>query len=641
MERPAVQEMLDLVRSGGVQAIAVKDFSRFSRSALDSGYFIEQVFPLYGIRFISVSDSFDSINYVNDTGGIDVAFKFLMHEYYSQDLSKKVKSAKRVQMKRGENIVANTIYGYQKSDSGRWEPDPVSSEVVRRIFRMAMDGQPLTQIRDAFCAERIHTPQEYIELRRGKDILPLCVWTTRMVLHMLTNEQYTGTYISGKQEQKAIGSHSKINIDKTDWIVIPDSHTPIISKEDFSAVQEILNKHKGARTVKPLENPFEADELSSRRTKMINGEFRAAVPIYGYAKASENTLAIDEPAAAVVRKIFTLAAEGVSMVEIAGRLTEKRIPKPNEYKKLAKGKSIMPTCAWSDGNVECIVDNIQYIGAYVAGRNLKNSETGRKYHVPQSDWIVISGKNPPIVSKEQYDEAHAVIAEKRRKRKNMTKRDYLLRGGILKCGCCGYAMSYDNIFDPVYRCHHTTGTPDAECHKLKVSAYKLDEIILTVIRKQAEVILASGDAAELRKVGDNGRRIADFEKEVAKCVEERQRAYEQFVTRAIDRDTYLALKTDCAERIDRLNNQIAVSRQAERDRQSGVKTAALAKEVISESLTPRELVETLIDKVLVFPGDRLEIQWRVADFSMIVADCESRGKRAAQKEKRNENDAGR
>jgi len=95
-ERPGVQEMLELVRCGGVNCIVVKDFSRFSRNALESGYYIEQVFPLFGVRFISVGDYFDSDDYKDSTGGLDVAFKFLVNEHYSKDLSKKPKSPKLI-----------------------------------------------------------------------------------------------------------------------------------------------------------------------------------------------------------------------------------------------------------------------------------------------------------------------------------------------------------------------------------------------------------------------------------------------------------------------------------------------------------------------------------------------------------------
>ena len=81
-ERPAVQELLELVKDGGVRCILVKDFSRFGRNAIETGYFIERVFPLYRVRFISVSDHFDSAQHDGDTGGMEVAFKFLMSEYY-------------------------------------------------------------------------------------------------------------------------------------------------------------------------------------------------------------------------------------------------------------------------------------------------------------------------------------------------------------------------------------------------------------------------------------------------------------------------------------------------------------------------------------------------------------------------------
>ncbi len=138
IERPAMREMLDLIQCGEVNCVITKDFSRFSRSAIESGYYIEQVFPLYRIRFISVNDGFDSHERKNDTGGMEVAFKFLLHDYYSRDLSAKIKSAKRTKMRSGENIVANAIYGYRKNDEGKWEFDPEPADVVRRIFQLSL-----------------------------------------------------------------------------------------------------------------------------------------------------------------------------------------------------------------------------------------------------------------------------------------------------------------------------------------------------------------------------------------------------------------------------------------------------------------------------------------------------------------------
>ncbi len=88
-ERPAMQELLEMVRQSQVNCIIVKDFSRFGRNSIEVGYFMERVFPIYGIRFISLNDEYDSAKYHEDTGGINVAFKYLISEFYSRDLSVK------------------------------------------------------------------------------------------------------------------------------------------------------------------------------------------------------------------------------------------------------------------------------------------------------------------------------------------------------------------------------------------------------------------------------------------------------------------------------------------------------------------------------------------------------------------------
>jgi hypothetical protein len=619
MERAAVQEMLELVRSGRVHCIAVKDFSRFSRNAMDSGYFIEQVFPLFQVRFISVDDNFDSDNYKNDTGGIDIAFKFLMHEYYSADLSKKVKSAKRILMQRGDNIVANAIYGYRKNGGGKWEPDPEPAEIVKQIFSMALCGDSTTQIRDKLCAERIPTPKEYIERKRGKDIDPSYMWTTRMIQHTLENVQYTGCYVSGKQEPKAVGSHSKIHTDKSTWIVIEGSHPPIISKEDFAAVQALLSRYKKSTTAKPVSNPLEINSISSKRKRMISGERMPSNVIYGYAKDDSGNLVIDPASANIVLKIYRMAAQGVSVREIRDKLTDAGYPTPMEYIKLGRGYDIIPTCLWTDKCVRATLQNIQYAGAYVSGRILKDHKTGKKYHTAKSDWIVIPGKNPPIVSMELFEEVQRILENGTSGKRNTRSRDYLLRGDIVKCGCCGYALSYDDSTrNAVYRCFRTLADHDSECRKLKIDAAELDDVTLAIIRKQAEVVLNIADLAKIRKIGIEEKRESDYGKEIRDCIEQRQQAYEQFVLDEIDRETYQSLRSDCAERLGRLNTQLTVFRQAERDKQEGKKAAVIAKHTLSDAATPREIVETLIDKIFVFPDKRIEIRWKIADFAKVV-----------------------
>jgi hypothetical protein len=157
--------------------------------------------------------------------------------------------------------------------------------------------------------------------------------------------------------------------------------------------------------------------------------------------------------------------------------------------------------------------------------------------------------------------------------------------------------------------------PNAACYKPKIHPASLNETILTLIRKQAEVILNTSSLNELGKVGNYKKRVIVFEKEVNKCIEEQQRIYEQFILHAIERDEFFFLKSDCSERIKTLNTQISAITQNERDRQSGEKTAELARTLLDGELTPRELVQTLIEKVLVFPENQIEIHWKIAVFT--------------------------
>ena len=101
-ERPAVQRLLSDIQLNKINCILVKDFSRFGRNSIEVGYFTQQVFPLFNVRFISVSDCFDSDEHKGDTGGMNIAFKYLINEYYSRDISIKVKTARQIRIRNGE-----------------------------------------------------------------------------------------------------------------------------------------------------------------------------------------------------------------------------------------------------------------------------------------------------------------------------------------------------------------------------------------------------------------------------------------------------------------------------------------------------------------------------------------------------------
>ncbi len=235
-ERPQVQNLLEMVRANKIDCIIVKDFSRFGRNSIETGYFMERVFPLFHTRFISVSDDYDSDHHKGDTGGMDVAFKYLINEYYSKDMSIKSKSAKYAKMQRGEYQSKICPYGYRKSADGRMEPDPEAAAVVKLIFRLSAEGVNATDIARELVRRHIPTPGEY-KAARGNHTHDISrtngLWANSTVLRILEDERYMGTYIIGKRAVIEVGGTRNRMKPRDKWFVIPDHHPAIVEKAVF------------------------------------------------------------------------------------------------------------------------------------------------------------------------------------------------------------------------------------------------------------------------------------------------------------------------------------------------------------------------------------------------------------------------
>ena len=244
-ERPKVQELIELVRANQIDCIIVKDFSRFGRNSIETGYFIERVFPLFHTRFISINDDFDSDQHKGDTGGMDVAFKYLISEYYSRDMSMKTKSAKYAKMQRGEYQSKICPYGYRKSADGRMEPNPETAVVVQLIFQLAATGIGAAAITRELFKRGIPTPGEYkaahgqqyhdVSRSRGR-------WSSSTVLRILEDERYIGSYVIGRRAVIEVGGTRSRMKDRDKWFIIPDHHPAIIEKELFEKVQAVQRR---------------------------------------------------------------------------------------------------------------------------------------------------------------------------------------------------------------------------------------------------------------------------------------------------------------------------------------------------------------------------------------------------------------
>jgi hypothetical protein len=472
----------------------------------------------------------------------------------------------------------------------------VSSEIVKQIYKLALDGLTPSQIRDKLFAEKVPTPQEHFDLVHNKDITPEFLWQARAVTHILTNEQYKGTYISGKQESKAIGSSSKNWNPKSEWIVIPNKHTPIVSEDDFNQVQELMKRF------------LTSEKSPKKQVKAVahqKNEWITNLP-YGYGKDENGEWCIDEISGVVVRKIFDLALQGVHESEIAEILTAEKFPVPREHKQITLRQNIVPLCEWNVKAVRYILRDEQYTGALITGK-FYFGEDGKQHRTHESDWVVVPDKIPAIISKDEYDKVAEIMAN--RGKRVFKQRDYLLRGNLVKCGCCGYAMSFDRT---LFRCYHTAADPNTKCHKFKVDVKEIDKIVLTLIRQKSESVLVSADLSGFRGKSDIEQKICDVEKLLTEHTAQRQLDYERFVIGEISRDEHAKLKADSILKLDRLNFQLSAMKSELEASNANSKSVATAKNVLGGTLGERELVETLIEQVRVYPDKQVDIIWKIS-----------------------------
>ena len=245
--RPALISMLEDVKQGKVNCIIVKDLSRFGRNYIETGRYIQQIFPFMGVRFIAINDHYDSEHMDSQTDNIILPFKNLMNDSYSRDISIKVRSQIEVRQKRGDYIGSFPVYGYFRDQErkGKLVMDSAAAEVVRDIFDMRIKGYNNRRIADYLNEHGIPSPMEYKMLLHWRyttsfKLKAQAKWSPIAVERILKNEIYTGVMVQGKEKTLNYKVKKRIKVDKKEWIRVEDTHEAIITKEDFAIVQKLM-----------------------------------------------------------------------------------------------------------------------------------------------------------------------------------------------------------------------------------------------------------------------------------------------------------------------------------------------------------------------------------------------------------------
>lgn len=251
-QRPGFQRMLEDIEKGVINCVITKDLSRLGRDYIMAGYYTEVYFPEKNVRYIAINDGFDTLK--GNSSGNDIApFKNLLNDLYAKDISKKVRSSLQSKALNGEHGAAYAPIGYKKDPDVKNHLiiDEETAWVVKLIFEMCCNGKGCRQIRNYLQQNRILSPSALLHVRGqryyGKqnfdtDEEALYRWSTDMVLRVLNNEVYIGNSVHYRNRKPNLKSKTKRQ-PKDSYLIIPNTHEPLIDEETWRAAKRKLASH--------------------------------------------------------------------------------------------------------------------------------------------------------------------------------------------------------------------------------------------------------------------------------------------------------------------------------------------------------------------------------------------------------------
>lgn len=256
--RPDFQRMIQDIENGYINLIIVKDLSRFGRNYVRTGMYIDEYFPLKDVRFIAINDGIDTFKKNNSNNEL-CGFKGIMNDMYSADISKKIRTSFNTKRQNGQFIGAFAPYGYQKDPNNKNKLiiDPEASLVVKRIFNMRLSGIGNEAIMRTLNNEDVPCPTKYKQLKgstyKNANIVHF-VWRAETIKDILRNPVYIGHMAQRRCERISYKVRKHKKIPRKNWIVVENTHEPIIDKETYNTVQELLNQKAYGKTEKKTEH---------------------------------------------------------------------------------------------------------------------------------------------------------------------------------------------------------------------------------------------------------------------------------------------------------------------------------------------------------------------------------------------------
>ena len=245
-DRPNFQRMMEDVKKKKINCIIVKDLSRLGRNYIETGRYLEKIFPFLGVRFIAINDHYDSADESGDADQIVIPFKNLINDAYCRDISIKIRSQLDVKRKNGKFIGSFAAYGYLKdpNDKNHLIIDEAAAEIVRTIFGLKLNGFSAQRISERLEEMQVAPPLEYkrmcgLNFNSGFRSGRKPKWSIVTVNRILRNELYIGTMVQGKNRKINYKVKHSRPVDEASWIRVQETHEAIIPKPIFEIVQRL------------------------------------------------------------------------------------------------------------------------------------------------------------------------------------------------------------------------------------------------------------------------------------------------------------------------------------------------------------------------------------------------------------------
>ena len=301
--RENFQRMITDMEDGKLSCIVTKDLSRLGRNYIEAGRYRE-LFAEHGVRFIAIGDSYDSFN--DDGSDIATPIKEIIHEFYARDCSRKIKSAYNTKAHNGGYIIGNPAYGYRRVEgtTNRIEPDE-AAPVVKRIFKLALEGKGCCQIANILKKEQVPLPNTYKAEKYGnvKVSRHPCGWQATTVRRLLMNQTYLGKIVNLKTGKKSFKDRERYARPEDEWVTTENAHQALVSEKDFNTVQERINSKQRSVQLNP-NNIFRSlvccSDCDKRMAFQRNGKsltefFRCANNIkYGKEDCSSHRISLNQ-----------------------------------------------------------------------------------------------------------------------------------------------------------------------------------------------------------------------------------------------------------------------------------------------------------------------------------------------------------